>query len=864
MSAHYGYIRRTEGKDDEQVDVYLASDREDTPVFVVDQVDPKAAGIASRKRSFDEHKVVLGAASREEAETVYDAAFSDGSGPSRRQVVTELPMEGFKAWLKDGDTKKPIASQKLGPVTPDASPTPATPTDIPTLPAGASPGPSQEAVLDQPELPPATEVRVPEPVPAPAEGPAHRDIALRALRAWPYGVQDAMLNSTGPLHSAGELEGGDKFRLTNDRKRLKVWKAGEREKDAKTFPIEAIRKQIAAEPETQERRTDTDRRKRIAEMSREEIERELLTSALTGLHNRRAYEDAERLPIQVSIDADSLKWVNDHMTHGSGDKLLAAIGSALGAEAAEAYHFSGDEFVVQAESEQAALKIMATVNAKLGDAVITAESPDGSRITLNGLGVSYGIGSTLEEADRALAEHKQQRQAAGLRAARGEQPPGAVKTPPERKPDRGGKAAAEEGVAETPVPAGVPTSAERVVDALRKSQGIGSMRMFSRARELLPDMPKSEFDAAVLELREKHGPNAMLPSDQSFKGLDPRDQAAFVEDKNNLSRWGKPSVYLGMNLEELPAEDAPKPTPEAQPEKAAPQAPTEAEVDAQLAKDSAALEAERNRAGRIEQMVVEKAKRELAAGRIDQDAYDRVIGKYGAAASQYTSEAAKEKASKAAGEEPTAKAEAKPTKEKPAKPIDDVGEKIGGARKDLWRERGLRLADLEGMSGGEEAQYVTKENVWPAIDYPKLIADGATPQAAALIKIIRDRLAKTPKKDTPEGRRHYVEVIGIAREELEKAKTAEDVKAVGNAVFSRIGWYKENGWRDDAVRSESLLGLPGTQQSVQRGVEGHPQGRQDDRRGMAGDEESKDQDASGARGRQAARAPAPRSNRAHR
>ncbi|MGH8473795.1 MAG: hypothetical protein ACREVJ_15360, partial [Gammaproteobacteria bacterium] len=69
QGVHYGYIRRSEGNDGEQVDVYLASDREDTPAFVVDQIDPQTG-------KFDEHKSILGAASREEAEAIYDAHFS--------------------------------------------------------------------------------------------------------------------------------------------------------------------------------------------------------------------------------------------------------------------------------------------------------------------------------------------------------------------------------------------------------------------------------------------------------------------------------------------------------------------------------------------------------------------------------------------------------------------------------------------------------------------------------------------------------------------------------------------------------------------------------------------------------------------
>lgn len=33
--------------------------------------------------------------------------------------------------------------------------------------------------------------------------------------------------------------------------------------------------------------------------------------------------------------------------------------------------------------------------------------------------------------------------------------------------------------------------------------------------------------------------------------------------------------------------------------------------------------------------------------------------------------------------------------------INDFGEKIGGARKDLWKERGLMVEDLDGMTQGE-------------------------------------------------------------------------------------------------------------------------------------------------------------------
>ena len=40
--------------------------------------------------------------------------------------------------------------------------------------------------------------------------------------------------------------------------------------------------------------------------------------------------------------------------------------------------------------------------------------------------------------------------------------------------------------------------------------------------------------------------------------------------------------------------------------------------------------------------------------------------------------------------------------------INDFGEKIGGARKDLWKERGLMIEDLDGMTQGEKEKYVKK------------------------------------------------------------------------------------------------------------------------------------------------------------
>lgn len=47
---------------------------------------------------------------------------------------------------------------------------------------------------------------------------------------------------------------------------------------------------------------------------------------------------------------------------------------------------------------------------------------------------------------------------------------------------------------------------------------------------------------------------------------------------------------------------------------------------------------------------------------------------------------------------------------------EDFGEKIGGAKKDLWAARGLYVDDLLGMNEREADKYVKKDNVWKKPD----------------------------------------------------------------------------------------------------------------------------------------------------
>ncbi len=107
MSDHYGYIKRTVGADDEQVDVYLGPDSHNAErqVYVIDQLHQDTG-------KFDEHKAMLGYRDEASAIEAYKSNFDAGwkVGP-----VTPMPIGAFKEWLKDGNTKAQAAKAAPSP-----------------------------------------------------------------------------------------------------------------------------------------------------------------------------------------------------------------------------------------------------------------------------------------------------------------------------------------------------------------------------------------------------------------------------------------------------------------------------------------------------------------------------------------------------------------------------------------------------------------------------------------------------------------------------------------------------------------------------------------------------------------------------
>ena len=97
MAHHYGYLERTTGADHEGVDVFVGPDLESDLVTVVNQVNPDG--------SFDEHKLMLGFGTENEARRGYLASYTPGW--TGMGSTWTCDVDDLKDWLEFGDLSAP-------------------------------------------------------------------------------------------------------------------------------------------------------------------------------------------------------------------------------------------------------------------------------------------------------------------------------------------------------------------------------------------------------------------------------------------------------------------------------------------------------------------------------------------------------------------------------------------------------------------------------------------------------------------------------------------------------------------------------------------------------------------------------------
>lgn len=117
MPAHYGYIRRTQGADGDHVDLFIGDKQDNGRYWIVNQNHPDGG--------FDEHKVITGVDSADEAVALYKQSFADGFGDKVfGSVSAEFNADQLKERLPSLKKAKPVirprGQQAAG--APEASP----------------------------------------------------------------------------------------------------------------------------------------------------------------------------------------------------------------------------------------------------------------------------------------------------------------------------------------------------------------------------------------------------------------------------------------------------------------------------------------------------------------------------------------------------------------------------------------------------------------------------------------------------------------------------------------------------------------------------------------------------------------------
>lgn len=103
MQAHYGYIQGHKGNDGDDMDVFIGVAPENDTVYIVNQ--KTADGY------FDEHKIMLGFLSQQQAVDTYQHCFERGW--TGLMSVVPCTMTQFKWWLANGDKSRPVTLDRL-------------------------------------------------------------------------------------------------------------------------------------------------------------------------------------------------------------------------------------------------------------------------------------------------------------------------------------------------------------------------------------------------------------------------------------------------------------------------------------------------------------------------------------------------------------------------------------------------------------------------------------------------------------------------------------------------------------------------------------------------------------------------------
>jgi GGDEF domain-containing protein len=272
-----------------------------------------------------------------------------------------------------------------------------------------------------------------------------------------------------------------------------------------------------------ERRSNPELRKRIDEMTPEEMRKILKTSDVVDLPNKRSFQEDQHFtpaPFVARSDADGLKAFNDKFGYDKGDELLRAKAEALKEAGLNAYHEKGDEFLYRGANQKELEGRLEKAREILRNRVFDVTLDDGTHVQLKGVDFSYGTGKDLKEAEQKQHAHKQEREAKGQRA-RGE-----LRGLVEVGTEAGGQGAGAAQGGAAPTVAEVkkqaaelkPTTAYKTVDQ--------SQPFYLKSENLINEKMKGPM--AAEDVHKMLLSNGVKPEEMQWTGLD-----EFLKEKGN-------------------------------------------------------------------------------------------------------------------------------------------------------------------------------------------------------------------------------------------------------------------------------------------------------------------------------------------
>lgn len=491
---------------------------------------------------------------------------------------------------------------------------------------------------------------------------------------------------------------------------------------------------IESAPKAPDRRQNSDQRRRVSDMSPEEMARELMTDTLTGLPNRRAYDESARLPVQSRVDMDGFKAINDQYGHPAGDEVLRTIAHYLDKNKGQGrvYRIGGDEFPGEFQSEADARAAMDATRADLAKHKFTFDLPDGSNTTITGVGFSYGIGQTENAAEAALRSDKAGRAAEGLRPGNRTLSAGNDGSAA-RKPTQNNELPAQE-VAEPQDSPQTDTATKAVKAAAESTKAVADAvkEVAGAVKELkaeVADLRKPQTDG---NLTDKAG--AWWDSLTEDQRRDAAAKAGWRTAKNTPNPIAK--RFAKLNWNEITAGSRVTIMRKAWPDMPPAWMMTRLEYARTYQPDAASS----SLSGTNAQHHVE-VKAAIARGA---PVPERVRAEYpGLTQSQ------KQNASKAGVAASSVPTEPKEPRENHATEsasgggkIDDFGAKIEGARKHYAEQYKDKMRDAMDVNVASEP--LSKS--WPEPDYQQLLDGGADQWAVAFVRSARDEIPPKPRQ----------------------------------------------------------------------------------------------------------------------